>query len=261
MDCTRPDDKDTWRWLVLRGDVWQSHGKSVADALYFLPSSFERPPRNIAEKLTSGYKAWEFLLYLYGLGPGLLLSILPDSYYTNYCKLVHGMWIMNQHRITKSNIREAYLALTSFVQEFELLYCQRKETRIHFVRPCLHLLVHLPTEVVRLGPPLCSSQWTLKRTIGNLGEEIKQHSNPFLNLSQHGIRRARVNALKALIPDLDTSDVDDGQLPCGLRDLGGGFVLLHARESTAHPLHVCEADALCNYFSVESLGPEVPVRR
>jgi len=128
------------------------------------------------------------------------------------------------------------------------------------VRPCLHSLVHLPREVLRLGPPICSSQWTLKWTIGNLGEEIKQHSNPFSNLSQRGIRCAWVNALKALIPDLDTSDIDNGQLPCSLRDLGGGFVLLHARESTAHPLHVCEADALCNYFGVESLGPEVPVR-
>src|SRR5712672_2495659 len=114
----------------------------------------------------------------------LLLGILPDSYYMNYCKLVHSMRIMNQHRITKSNIRKAYLALTSFAQEFELLYCQWKETQIHFVRPCLHSLVHLPTEVVRFGPPLCSSQWTLERTIGNLGEEIKQHSNPFANLSQ-----------------------------------------------------------------------------
>jgi len=63
-----------------------------------------------------------------------------------------------------------------------------------FVCPCLHSLVHLPREVVRLGPPVCSSQWTLKQTIGNVGEEIKQHSNPFSNLSQHGIRRAWVNA-------------------------------------------------------------------
>jgi len=64
--------------------MWKAHGKAVEDTLHYLPSSFKRPPHNIAEKLTSGYKAWEFLLYLYGLGPGLLLGILPDSYYTNY---------------------------------------------------------------------------------------------------------------------------------------------------------------------------------
>ena len=57
IDCTKPDDKSTWTWLVLQGDVWQQHGKAVADALHYLPSSFDRPPRNIVEKLTSGYKA------------------------------------------------------------------------------------------------------------------------------------------------------------------------------------------------------------
>ncbi len=110
---------------------------------------------------------------------------------------------MNQHKISHANVRDAHLALSSFAQEFEIVYCQRQATRIHFVRPCIHLLLHLPREVVRLGPPVCSSQWTLERTIGNLGEEIKQHSNPFANLSQHGIRRARVNTLKAMILDLD----------------------------------------------------------
>ena len=91
MDCTHPDDKNTWPWHVLQDDVWQNHGKAVAAALYYLPSSFEQPPRNIVEKITSGYKAWEFLLYLYGLGPGLLYGILPELYYSNYCKLVVGI--------------------------------------------------------------------------------------------------------------------------------------------------------------------------
>ncbi len=91
IDYTQPDNKDTWIWLVLKGNVWQRHGKSIMNALYFLPSSFEWPPQNIAEKLTSGYKAWEFLLYLYGLGPGLLYGILLRVYYSNYCKLVYGM--------------------------------------------------------------------------------------------------------------------------------------------------------------------------
>ena len=153
------------------------------------------------EKLTSRYKAWEFLLYLYGLGPGLLYGILPDVYYTNYCKLVLGMQLMNQHRITQTQVCEAHLALISFAQEFEIIYCQCLATRIHFIRPCIHFLVHLPREVVCLGPPICSSQWTPERTIGNLGEEIKQHSNPFVNLSQCGIRRARTNVPQAMIPN------------------------------------------------------------
>ena len=145
---------------------------------------------NIAEKLMSGYKAWEFLLYLYGLGPGLLCGLLPDEYYTNFCKLIRGIQLVHQHKITQGDVHKAHLALASFIQEFEIIYCQHKATRIHFVRPCLHSVVHLPSEVIHVGPPICSSQWTLERTIGNLGKEIKQHSNPFANFSQCGIRRA-----------------------------------------------------------------------
>jgi hypothetical protein len=167
--------------------------------LHFLLSSFDRPPHNIAEKLTSGYKAWEFLLYLYGLGPGLLYNVLPNPYYSNYCKLVYGMHLMNQHSISLDNVHDANLALTSFAQEFEAIYCQHLSTRIHFVRPCIHSMVHLPCKVLRIGPPVCSSQWMLEWTIGNLGEEIKQPSNPFANLSQRGIWHAQVNALNVTL--------------------------------------------------------------
>jgi hypothetical protein len=96
LDFTKPDDKSTWDWAVFKWvDLWKEHGEAVTKTLHFLPSSFDRPPHNIAEKLTSGYKAWEFLLYLYGSGPGLLYNVLPGPYYSNYCKLVFGMRLMN----------------------------------------------------------------------------------------------------------------------------------------------------------------------
>jgi hypothetical protein len=184
MDCTKPDDRSTWTWAILQcHNLWHEHGSAVTGALHYLSSSFDRPPHNIA-KLTSGYKAWEFLLYLYCLGPRLLYNVLPNKYYTNYCKMVYGVRLMNQHRIMCNNLCQAYLALTSFAQEFEIIYCQCLAMWIHFVWPCIHTLMHLPHKVIRLGPPICSSQWTLECTIGNLGEEIKQHSNPFSNLSQ-----------------------------------------------------------------------------
>jgi hypothetical protein len=119
------------------------------------------------------------------------------------------------------------------------------------VRPCIHSLVHLPREVIRIGPPICSSQWTLERTIGNLGEEIKQHSNPFANLSQRGIRRARVNALKAMILDLDIEGNTDEYLPQGCKDIGQGYLLLRAREEEAHPLQDCEGKALCDFLKID----------
>jgi hypothetical protein len=65
------------------------------------------------------------------------------------------------------------------------------------------MLLHMAPEVVRVGPGGYYTQWTMERTIGNLGEEIKQPSNPYANLSQHGIHHSQVNALKAMIPALE----------------------------------------------------------
>ena len=171
------------------------------------------------------------------------------------------MRLMNQHNISLDNMREANLTLASFAQEYEVIYCQRLSMRIHFIRPCIHSVVHLPREVLRLSPPVCSSQWTLERTIGNLGEEIKQPSNPFANLSQHGIQRARVNALKALIPDLAPDKTDAYSLPHGARDLGDSFILLRAREEVPSPLRDCEADALRDLLPAAQIEDEICVRR
>jgi hypothetical protein len=56
-------------------------------------------------------------------------------------------------------------------------------------------------ETFRKGPGELYSQYPIERTIGNLGEELKQPSDPYANLSQRAIRRCQVNALKAIILD------------------------------------------------------------
>ncbi|KAF8547150.1 hypothetical protein OG21DRAFT_1393469, partial [Imleria badia] len=86
--------------------------------------------------------------------------------------------------------------------EFELMYYQRRVDQIHFVRPCVHLTGHLAPEATRFSSPICSSQWTMERTIGNLRQEIRQPSDLFSNLAQQGIRRCQMNALKAMFPSL-----------------------------------------------------------
>jgi len=171
--------------------------------------------------------------------------------------MVYGVCLMNQHRITRDNLCQAYLALTSFTQEYEMIYCQHLATQIHFVQPYIHSLVHLPHEVVCLGPPICSSQWTLEHTIGNLGEEIKQHSNPFANLSQHRIRRMHTNALVTMMLDLDLKRTTKAALPHGLREVRGGFILLHPGEEAPHALQDCEAAALQEFFPSAQMEDQV----
>ena len=254
FDCDKTDSRSTWPWAVLHGDVWEAHGRDVAAATPYLPGSFDRPPRNPAEKISSGYKAWEFLLYLYGLGPGVFYNVLPQTYYQHFCKLVFAVRIINQHQIKTEDLQAAHQALVEFAHEFELLYYQRRTDRLHFVRQSIHALTHLALEVIRLGPLICSSQWTMERTIGNLVEEIRSHLHPYANLSQRGLERCQINALKAMFPDLEEPE---NPIPRGAKDLGNGFVLLRARDGTARHITDAECQVLKCYLR-DTRGIDTP---
>ena len=249
IECDRKngDNRDTWNWVCLVGDVWKRHGQDVANARRFLPGSFDRPPRNPAEKISSGYKCWEFLHYIYGLGPGILHGILPDKYWQNFCKLAAGARIIFQLHIPYSQLLKASTLLADFVYDFETLYVERKISRLHFVPQCMHAITHTPGATFRIGPLACSSQFPMERTIGDLGAEIKQPSNPFANLAERALRRAQVNALNAMYPDLvvEPSIVSPNMQS---HDLHDGFILLHPRQDRPRPIRFCEAEAIQLYI-------------
>jgi len=123
IKCNITDSVSSWDWATLTGEAWQLHGKVVADATPFFPLSFHCPPYNPAEKLSSGYKATEYFHYLFGLGPSIFCAILPSKYWKNLCKLVHGVRILVQRRITGSQLQEVHLQIVQFVEEFKNLYC------------------------------------------------------------------------------------------------------------------------------------------
>ena len=242
---TGDESNDIWDWAVLKGDVWKAHGQAVADAAPYFPRSFDRTPRNPAEKLSSGYKAWELLLYFYGLGPGLFEGLLPERYYLHYCKLVVAIRIMYQRRISNRQLILANKFLLEWVFEFEHLYYQQKTTRLHFVRQCVHSLIHLGPEATRLGPPSLSAQWTMERMIGVFGSLLRQPSNIFSNLREQARRVAEINAVVAMWPEIEP---ERGELQ-GSLNLGQGYVLLPPKDSKPYRLSSTEQTALDTFYS------------
>lgn len=252
LKCEKGDSKDSWIWAVLRDDeIWKAHGQAVADATPYLPGSFDRPPRNPAEKMSSGYKAWEYLLYIIGLAPALLRDVLPYTHWVHLCKGVSVIRCFHQYKLPVAQIQERHRLAIEYVAEFETLYFQGMPERIHFVRQSVHYMAHLGPETIRLGPAPLYSQWTMERTIGNLGEEIKLHSNPYANLSERGLRRSQVNALKAMIPELDPQEE---KLPRGSIDVADGFVLLRAKDEHPHHLDGEEGRVIREYLEARN-GP------
>ncbi|KAF9219405.1 hypothetical protein BS17DRAFT_859121, partial [Gyrodon lividus] len=202
---------------------------------------------NVAEKINSQYKTWEFQLYTFRIAPALLHSILPQAYWQNFCKLVRGFQIMCQHHITQAKLRDAQALLCTWECEFETLYYQLKEDHIHFICPCVHQVSHLVTKAVQKGPPICYVQWTMECTIRNLGQELRQPSKPYANLSKEGVCRCKVNSLISIMPELGDPPKE---LPYGSINLGGGYVLLCKRaKHIAYPTSNA-AQAILNF-----LGP------
>jgi hypothetical protein len=82
IDHTQDNDPTTWPFAVLYDNtVWKAHGASVAGVGLYLPVCLEsRVPRNPAEKISSGYKAVEYLVYIFGLCPALLYHLLCKDY-------------------------------------------------------------------------------------------------------------------------------------------------------------------------------------
>ena len=122
MDCEATDSRSSWDWAVLKGETWKQHGKQVANLHQFITGSFDTAPRNPAEKINSGYKAWEFLVLVFGLSPALLYNVLPAQYWRNFCKLVRAIRILYQRQIGLEQLHTAHKLLLEFAHEFELLY-------------------------------------------------------------------------------------------------------------------------------------------
>ena len=241
LDCNKKGSKELWDWVSLIGDTGKSHRQDVACCCPYLPGSFDCPPRNPTKKISSGYKAWEFLIYLFGCCPVLQYAILPHCYWQNFCKLVSAVCLLQQRLITASQIKSAYLLVVTFIEEFKAIYYRQMMTRLHFCWQSIHGLSHLASDTVHLGPGVYSSQWTLEWTIGNLGKEIKQPSNPCANLANCSLHHSQISALHALLPDLE---LDTFVLPCGAVNLSNGYVLLRAWDATATVLNGEPANAI-----------------
>jgi hypothetical protein len=234
--------------------AWQIHGQLIADCKHHLPGSFDVAPRDPSLHANSWYKCTEYIMWLYGLCPTLLYHILPDNIWHNFCKFVAALRIMGQYSITPQQLQLAYKLFAQWENEFESIFYQCRVDCIHFVRPCVHLTNHLSSEAVHVGSPICSSQWTMEHTIGNLEQEICQPSNPFANLAQQGIWRCQMNTLKAMLPELDPQS---SSIPRGATDLRNDYVLLPKRDRYPTKIVTDEQHVIAAYLG----HPAVPKLR
>ncbi|VDC01264.1 unnamed protein product [Peniophora sp. CBMAI 1063] len=242
------DNTNTWGWVFLVGELFARHGKEVAEVLCYLPSSFERPPRNPYEKINSGYKAWEFLTWFYGLAPAMLRGVMPEPFYTHFCKAAATIRILHQRSVKSADLDRAHILMNEVYEEFEVIYCEKKTAPMHLVRHAIHIAWHMARDTTRFGMGCYISQYTCKRSIRILGALVRQPSNPYANLSNEAVILAQLHALYARAPELDPSAPSD-KLPHTAIKLENGHTLLHATERTPRTVTGAERSAIVRYMA------------
>ena len=132
-----------------------------------------------------------------------------------------------------------------WVIEFEYIYYQRNPDHLHFVRQCVHALVHLGPETVHLGPPSLSAQWTMECIIRVFGSLLQQPSNLFSNLREQAKKVAEINAMVAMWPEIEFQTGE----PRGSLDLGQGYILLFPKDTTPYFLSPVEQAAISEFYA------------
>jgi hypothetical protein len=127
--------------------------------------------------------------------------------------------------------------------------------QLHFCQQSIHGLSHLAPDTVCLGPGAYTSQWTLEWTISNLGQEIKQPSNPYPNLANCGLHRSQILALHAILPDLEP---DAPGLPQGAVDLGDGYILLRVQDASRVAFNRERAEPIRAFLAMELRQEGIP---
>ena len=243
-------DPKSYRFAVLADDeVWNEHGQDVERMRSYLPGFFDRAPRNIAAKWNSGYKSVEQQTYLYNYAPFMMRRLLPAEHWSHLCKSVRAVRNLWQYEIPQATLVESRELLNSATEDFEKHYYERDPDRLHYVRPVIHGLWHLPDQIVVHGSLIVRTQHAMERIIGQFGGEIKQPSNPYANLSQRAARRVMVNTVQGMMPSLDRAEQRALHIPRGAELIGDDYIFLRALERSRSALRPVEARAFYDYFA------------
>ena len=245
-------DVRKYPFAVLADDnVWKEHGLEVERVWPFLPGFFDRAPCNIAAKWSSGYKSIEQQTYLYNYAPHMLRRLLPPEHWRHLCKSVCAVRNLWEYEIPQAHLVRSRKLLNEATMDFERIYYKRDPDQLHFVRPVIHTLWHLPDQVYLHGLLVVCTQQPMERIIGQLGPaggETRQPSRPYANLSQRAARHVNVNAAQALMPSLDRAEVCAIRIPRGAELIGNDFLLLRALERSYSVARPVEARAFYDYF-------------
>ncbi|KAE8740470.1 hypothetical protein FOCC_FOCC014020 [Frankliniella occidentalis] len=125
-------------------------------------SDVSRNPRSLKDR--SDYRGHEWFHWVVDYSIPVLKGILPARFLNHWGLLVHGIALIMQNSIAKSDLVYASRYLSYFVSGIDHLYGK------HHVTISVHLLTHIGASVADFGPPWAHSAFIFE----SFNAEIKQ---------------------------------------------------------------------------------------
>ncbi|XP_067649897.1 uncharacterized protein [Haliotis asinina] len=113
------------------------------------PNYMSRLPRSLMD--SDYWKASEWKYWLLFYAPTIMHDILMPEYYRHFLLLSESIFLLLQDSIKPSDIRHSKILLARFVAMFPVMYGESVMTLN------VHQLLHLPDNVLNLGPLWCFS--------------------------------------------------------------------------------------------------------
>ncbi|XP_038062405.1 uncharacterized protein LOC119732884 [Patiria miniata] len=108
------------------------------------PNYMSRLPRSLSDSKYLKASQWKhWLLYF---APAVLYGILLPEYYSNFLLLSEAVFLLLQDSVSLEDVNRSRLMLARFVAIFPTMYTEAKMTLN------VHQLLHLPDQVLNLGP-------------------------------------------------------------------------------------------------------------
>lgn len=126
------------------------------------PSFSQRAPRSLKEM--KFWKASEYKMFLMYYSVPIMKNILDEVYLKHHCLLVSALSLLSQDSISLSQVQAASAMLQSYVSDFPRLY------HIRYLGINVHQLIHLPDEVINLGPLWVYSCFFLENFNGKINK-------------------------------------------------------------------------------------------
>lgn len=132
-------------------------------------SDVSRFPRSLEER--SDYRGHEWYYWIVIYSVPCLKNILPARYLNHWCLLVHGIALLMQNSVSKSEVAYADRYLNQFVSDVDNLY------GIEHVTFSIHLLVHFKRSTDDYGQPWTHSAYVYESFNAEIKNSVKSSNN------------------------------------------------------------------------------------